>query len=79
MGNEKFFLRNIETLLKEKNLSEAEFLKNRLKCQSSLNDWCEGLDFEKINQLIMTADYFEVSLDWLIGLTDERKLSDCRK
>jgi len=41
--------------------------------QSTICDWRKGVSFPKISALITIADYFDVSIDYLVGRTKSKK------
>lgn len=62
-----------EDLLKEKKMSVAEFSRKTGISKSTLSDWKNGKFKLKDDKRRIIADFFDVSLDYLDGLTSERK------
>ena len=62
-----------EQLLKERGMSVAEFSRQTGISKSTLSDWKNGRFRLKDDKRRIVADFFGVSLDYLDGLTDERK------
>jgi len=55
----------------EKNLSQREIAKIMNVSQGTYNNWENSNTQPSIEQLIALADFFEVSVDYLIGRTDD--------
>lgn len=58
-------------LRSEKNLSQRELAKIMNVSQGTYNNWENSNTQPSIEQLIALADFFGVSVDYLIGRTDE--------
>lgn len=58
-------------LRKEKELSQREIAKIFNVSQSTYNNWENGNTQPSIEQLIALADYFGVSIDYLVGREGE--------
>lgn len=58
-------------LRNEKNLSQRELAKIMNVSQGTYNNWENANTQPSIEQLIVLADFFGVSVDYLIGRTDE--------
>lgn len=61
------------TLLKEHKTNPAQVAKATGLNKSTLTHWKQGKYTPKSDKLILIAEYFDVSLEWLQGFTDERK------
>lgn len=55
----------------EKGLSQRDVAKAMYVSQGTYNNWENGKTQPSIEQLIRLAHFFEVSVDYLIGNTDE--------
>lgn len=60
-------------LLKERGISATALAKTLNFSPSTLTDWKHGRTTPKADKLQLIADYFDVSLDWLLGNTDVRE------
>lgn len=65
-------LTNLRYLLKERGKSE-ELSKNTGISSGNISDWKSGRSKPGMESLIKIADYFECSVDYLLGLTDIEK------
>lgn len=57
----------LKFLRKEKNLTQTEIAEQIGIKQNSYSDWETGKNEPSLEKLIVLADFFEVSLDWLVG------------
>ena len=62
-----------EQLLRERGLSVAEFSRQTGISKSTLSDWKKGRFKLKDDKRRVIANFFHVSLDYLDGITEERK------
>ena len=60
-------------LLKEKNVTPYRVAKETGIAQSTFSDWKKGKSAPKTDKLQKIADYFDVSVDYLLGKTDIKK------
>lgn len=63
----KIFGTRLREVRKSKKLTQqevADFIGN--KC-NTISDWETGKNEPSLEKLIVLADFFEVSLDWLVG------------
>lgn len=68
-------LNNLKKLRKNKKISQQKLAEIILVTQQSINKY-ENHDVEpSIDTLIKIADYFEVSVDYLIGRTDIKEMA----
>ena len=44
--------------------------------QSTVNSWCTGRTKPNSFALVCIADFCNVSIDWLLGLSDKKELRD---
>lgn len=61
----------LSELRSEKNLSQRELAKIMNVSQGTYNNWENSNTQPSIEQLIALANFFEVSVDYLIGRTDD--------
>ena len=67
---EKFSVR-IKELRLERGLSQLQLAKILKYTQSNICEWEKGTVEPKADALLSIADYFSVSIDYLLGRTDE--------
>ena len=60
-------------LLKEKNVTRYRVSVDTGIAQTTLSDWKRGRSVPKADKLKILADYFDVSVDYLLGETDTKK------
>lgn len=68
----------LKTLREEKGLSQAAFAKDFGVAQSTVGNWEAGTrepNFETVQKI---ADYFDVSVDYLLCRTNESKITDTK-
>jgi len=65
-------LNNIKILRVEKNLSQGELAKQVNVSQTAVSQWEIGKTNPDKNSTNLLADFFGVSVDYLLGRTDER-------
>jgi len=70
MDNIEIFVRNLKTLFNERKLTQKQLADGINIDRSSLSCLLNGLSMPKLTTLISIADYFGVSIDWLVGRTD---------
>lgn len=66
-------------LLAENNVTPYRVSKDTGIATATLSDWKNGRSTPKNDKLQKIADYFNVSLDWLIGNSDYRNVQDLIK
>ncbi len=59
----------------EKNLSQREMAKAMQVSQATYNNWENSKTQPSIEQLVSLADFFDVSVDYLIGRTTDEGFS----
>lgn len=65
------FTVRLNTLIKENKITKYKLAKD-IKCsKQSVCNWCDGVSEPKITYLKIIAEYFDVSSDYLIGLSDQ--------
>jgi len=67
----KIFCERLKELRKSKNLSQKQLAEVLKTNNSSICDWECGRSQPDLETLAFTAQYFEVSADYLLGLEDE--------
>lgn len=60
-------------LMEERNVTAYKLSADTGIPQSTICDWRKGVSFPKISALITIADYFDVSIDYLVGRTKSKK------
>ncbi|GHU36227.1 hypothetical protein FACS1894105_06220 [Clostridia bacterium] len=68
-------MNNIKVLRAEKNLSQDELAKQVHVHQTAVSQWENGKTNPDMQQAESLAKYFDVSLDYLLGLSTERSMS----
>ena len=61
--------------LKEKNIKQAELARSTKITPSSISDWSKGKYTPKRDKLIAIAEYLAVNPDWLVGESDNIKVT----
>lgn len=64
------FKERLKELRLEKNITQQELGKLVNTSKMAISHWEKGHSEPSIAQLIILSDYFEVSVDYLIGKTD---------
>lgn len=59
-------------LLSDKKLSRYQFKKETNIARQSIDDWFNGIRVPAIKNLIIIADFFDCSLDYLVGRSDDQ-------
>lgn len=73
------FVERINELMKEQNLTNFS-LSLKLGCQDDvISNWREGKYYPSLNNLIMLSAYFNCSIDFILGLTDEETYKKGKK
>jgi len=60
-------------IMSEKKVTQQALSENISVSQGNISDWKNGRSFPKVDALIKIADYFDVSVDYLLGRTDVRE------
>lgn len=69
----------ILNLIAESNLSEFAFEKQNELAQGSIKNWKNGRNKPSAEALVKIANYFQVSIDYLLGRTDTPGFSPAEK
>lgn len=64
---------NIRVLRAEKGLSQERLAKQVHVTQTAVSSWELGNSYPDMQTAIKLSNFFEVSLDYLVGLTDEKQ------
>lgn len=64
------FGERLKDLRKEKNLGQVELAKNLHVSKAIISIWENNLNEPKLSYLILIADFFNVSIDYLAGRED---------
>jgi len=75
MGNKEVFIKNLKTLFTERKLTQKQLANALCVDQSAISDLLNGVTTPKFTTLISIADYFGVSLDYLVGRTDNPEIN----
>lgn len=65
------FSKNLKSLRKEKGLNQSELAKNIGLRQSHISSWELNTSDPSLYNIILLADYFNVSIDYLTGREEE--------
>ncbi len=64
-------IQNLFKTIEERGISAKKLSDNTGISTGNISDWKSGRCLPSINALITIADYFDVSLDYLVGRTDD--------
>lgn len=67
---ENLFKKRLKELRKEKQLTQKQLATILNKSETGYASWEQGLSEPCINDLINICKYFNVTLDYLVGLTE---------
>lgn len=70
-SNVNFYIR-FKKLLTDINISRYKFKKDTGFARQSIDDWYNGIRMPTIENLILIADYFDCSIDYIVGRSDIR-------
>lgn len=65
------FIERLDLLLKNSKTSKTQFLKDTGYSKNAYSEWNSGVTKSYMNKIDVIADYFNVSVDYLLGRTDE--------
>ena len=71
MNNTNIFSENVKMLREQANLSQAELGATIGISKQTVNDIEHGRSKTTLDRAIILADYFNVSLDYLVGRSDD--------
>ena len=66
----------LQNLLEEWNMSQKKLAEELNKAPTTINGYIKENRQPDYNTLIQLAEYFQVSTDYLLGLTDSRQMID---
>lgn len=64
----------IRELRQSRNLSQAELARKLGKTRNGVNSWEQSLSLPSLACLVELADFFSVSTDYLLGLSDRTSI-----
>ncbi|MCL2862052.1 MAG: helix-turn-helix domain-containing protein [Firmicutes bacterium] len=67
--------KKIFELLQEKGITQYKFAKDLGLTHGQVTDWKVGRSNPTVERLIKVADYFDVSVDYLLGRTENPKIN----
>ncbi|RKI36739.1 XRE family transcriptional regulator [bacterium D16-51] len=70
------FAHRLRALRQEKNLTQTELAKKMNVAKTTIASYEQGKNEPNLSMLIKIADYFNVSIDYLLGNSDGRIISD---
>lgn len=71
--------KRFEKLLNENKITSYKVGKDTGIASATFSDWKNGRSVPKQDKLIKIAEYFDVSIDWLMGNSDTRKMINTTK
>jgi transcriptional regulator with XRE-family HTH domain len=75
MFSNEIFANRIKFLRKQKNIKQSELGEKIGLTYTAISDIERGRRTTTIEKLVALADYFEVSIDYLMGRTDNPKIN----
>lgn len=75
MFSEKIFAERVKMLRKQKNIKQSELGKIVGLSSNAISDIERGYRLTTIEKLVAIADYFDVSIDYLVGRTNNPKIN----
>ena len=69
------FIENLKELRKEKNLSQFDLSEKTKITRATISNWEQGRCEPSIDDLIKLAKFFAVSIDYLVGKTNDFTIS----
>ncbi len=75
MFSNKIFAERVKMLRKQKNIKQSELGKMVGLSSNAISDIERGRRTTTIEKLVAIADYFEVSIDYLVGRTDNPEIN----
>ncbi len=70
-GEKMFKVQNLFKIIEEKGISAKKLSDDTGISTGNISDWKSGRCCPSINALIIIADYFDISLDYLVGRTND--------
>lgn len=78
-GYESTFPKNLRTLMEERKINQETLAKFCGVQRQSISQWKDGNTRPDIQSLMKIATFFDVSTDWLLGLSDNRTTDQATK
>ena len=75
MFSKKSFAQRVKMLRKQKNIKQSELGEMVGLTYTAISDIERGRRTTTIEKLVAIADYFEVSIDYLVGRTDNPEIN----
>ncbi len=75
MFSKKIFAERVKMLRKQKNIKQSELGEMVGLTYTAISDIERGRRTTTIEKLVAIADYFEVSIDYLVGRTDNPEIN----
>ena len=72
----KIFGERLKKLRIKNNENQSELAEEIGVVTSMVSTWEKGINYPKVEKLIDIAEYYKVSTDYLLGLTDETKIDN---
>lgn len=72
MTGKEVFAARLKALRKERKITQYEFAQFVDIAPRTIKNWEGGVNIPPVEMLCKVADYFGVSLDYLLGRNDER-------
>ena len=79
MDHRKVFSRRLSGLIKCKKLAQKDLADALGVGRPSVSQLVAGVNYPSIDNLIVLADYFSVSIDYLVGRSDDPRVSSMGK
>lgn len=70
------FIEHLDELLHEKGVTRKQMLRELELGKNSFLNWQTRETLPHGTTLVKIADYFDVSMDWLVGRSEERRLHE---
>ena len=67
------FAKRFNALREAAGMSRANLARDLRVPYTQLHQWSSGKNCPSMHYLVKIADYFDVSLDWLVGRSDDQK------
>lgn len=67
------FIERLDLLLKNHKIGKTQFLKDVGFSKNAYSEWNNGVTKSYMNKIDVIADYFNVSVDYLLGREDQQR------
>ena len=68
----KIFIERLNSLMKEQNIKQEGLAAVLNTTRQSVSQYIKGISHPPADKMVLIADYFDVSVDWLYGRTDNK-------